>query len=185
MTSPSRPINIKSPKGPSPSDLEGVSSSPRSFAGTPNNRASLRAPYIGTPPVPNIPPRSSNATPYRTGSPATGTPGFPASLVDRQNVGTPGSLRPFSGSPNPNIDFESLTEEDKARVLSKHLVSKDERGRYENEISSSVEDQVKSQRSGPQSRGPSDGAGPSSPQLQRQGTDQFPIPFSAPGADVT
>lgn len=37
----------------------------------------------------------------------------------------------------------------------------------------------------PQSRRPSDGAGPSSPQLQRQGTDQFPIPFSAPGADVT
>ena len=92
----------------------------------------------------------------------------------------------MSGSPIPNIDFENLTEEDKARVLRKHLVSKDERGRYD--ATSAVEDQLLgsgAELSRPQSRRPSEGAGPSSPQRQRQGTDQFPTPFSAPGAYVT
>ena len=72
--------------------------------------------------------------------------------------------------------LDDLTEEDKARVLRKHLVSRDER-------------QVDSPR-GSISALPDNGAlskrsSTSQLRLQPEGSETFPVPYHAPGADVT
>ncbi|EFI27948.1 vacuolar amino acid transporter 4 [Coprinopsis cinerea okayama7 len=192
MSSPSQPINIKSPK--LSSDGQGLSSSFAPSMGTPN-RNNLRAPFVGTPPLPNIPPRSSSGTPMqRTGSPMLNNNGF-------STAGGPSGIsqsftRPMSisGSPNPNapnIDFESLTDEDKARVLRKHLVSKDARSKYDGKPKSIAGSELDVPQHGsdngtshPDSRRSSVGADDGK-RMNREETDPFPIPYNAPGADVT
>ncbi|KAN0113425.1 hypothetical protein V8E52_007706 [Russula decolorans] len=74
MTSPTRPVNLVSPRFSSvagvvtPSSRSGPGSrgspagNPYSLGGTPDVR-SLRAQYVGTPPLPNIPPRTSTPHP--------------------------------------------------------------------------------------------------------------------------
>lgn len=87
------------------------------------------------------------------------------------------SRRP--GTPGSSSDvntFDDLTDEEKARILRKHLVPRDER-------------EQNSPR-GSMSAG-SDGGQLSKPgstsqlRVQREDTDPFPVPYHAPGADVT
>ncbi|KAJ2917436.1 hypothetical protein MD484_g2996, partial [Candolleomyces efflorescens] len=202
MSSPSQPITIRSPRPQEPAEGAPSSFVPSSL-GTPNLNA-LRGPFIGTPQVPNIPPRSSTPL-QRTGSPALGSiplnepsprrlpisPPFVGSVPQSIRAGilasggSPGPLLP------PSLEFEALTDEDKARVLRRHLVSKEERlGTPRPEKAASIapsELEVPYQHqpeAGPSSRRSSNGT----PQPYIHGeedTDPFPIPYHAPGADVT
>ncbi|TFK28153.1 vacuolar amino acid transporter 4 [Coprinopsis marcescibilis] len=194
MSSPSQPINIRNQRGSPEGNTDGISSSFTPSVGTPNLNA-FRAQFIGTPTFPNIPPRGS--TPQRTGSPAIhsiplvagdSSPRRPAGFgAISTSFPKPGSI---SASPNPNapnLDFESLTEEDKARVLRKHLVSKDERARGKPNTGTDLDLHFGAADAGtsrPQSIRSSYAPEGSQP-LGKQGTDPFPVPYDAPGADVT
>lgn len=180
MSTPTRPVNIR------PGTPQNYDGSP--ISGSPNIRA-LRAQY-GTPPVPNIPPRniplnssSTNIGNIGSGSPRLSAPGTPIIGGIRMHApGGPGSgtRTPASGYENP---FEELTDEEKARILRRHLVSREEREHQLDRKSSfgSFADR---------------GEGPSRSKRQSIGTgrdpipttgdtDPFPIPYHTPGADLT
>ncbi|KAJ3503456.1 hypothetical protein NMY22_g18245 [Coprinellus aureogranulatus] len=95
-----------------------------------------------------------------------------------------------TGSPAPlqPAELEGLTDEDKARVLRRHLVSKEERlGTPKPEKASSIAGSDLHD-SNPQEEGSSErpDSGTGTPKMiTRQDTDAFPIPYHAPGADVT
>ncbi|KDQ57087.1 hypothetical protein JAAARDRAFT_35689 [Jaapia argillacea MUCL 33604] len=207
----STPMDISSPPS-SPRPVPGISGSPSPapihFSGTPDLRA-LRAGYAGTPPLPNIPPRSSAGTPRlgyasigRTGSPALshkpsglpstprvspGIAGFSASPPNPISVGGLSASRPgVTDSPAPSEppNLDDLPDEEKAKILRKHLVSREERQRQQGDDETSV------------TAGPSNGKGKdngsdfetsrrSSMALRREDTNPFPVPYEAPGADVT
>ncbi|EIN09975.1 hypothetical protein PUNSTDRAFT_86492 [Punctularia strigosozonata HHB-11173 SS5] len=169
---PSQPVNIGSPRArpafAAPSGTPG--------AGTP---ASLRVPFYGTPPpVANIPPRSG--TPRNGGTPRaspallpSATSESPRSLgglsASRPVVGTPGS---GAGASDRETMLDELTEEEKARVLRKHLVSREER----------------EQALGGPSRsdaGSEGGRSRRSSHAVREDSEAFPVPYHAPGADIT
>ena len=83
--------------------------------------------------------------------------------------GTPGS----SSDVNP---FDDLTDEEKARIIRKHLVSRDDR--------------VPNSPRGSMSAGSDAGqlskqASTSQLRPQREDSEPFPVPYHAPGADVT
>lgn len=72
------------------------------------------------------------------------------------------------------VDLEDLPDEEKAKVLRRHLVSKDNRaGSNGSEGSASTGPSRKS--SNAQLRAP----------MRREDTEVFPVPYHAPGADVT
>ncbi|KAA1467720.1 hypothetical protein DENSPDRAFT_832835 [Dentipellis sp. KUC8613] len=185
MSTPTRPLNINDARR-----SQGEQGTPNStgtpFYGTPDLR-SLRAQLSGTPPVPNIPPR---------GTPNTATSNTPRAA---EYVPSNASLQPGSGdsSRRPSVGgisarrpsgiaqgraeeggrrtpvnagdlpaaVEDLPEEDKAKVLRKHLVSRDERN-----------------------YGSGSEGGPSrmsSRSHLREDTEPFPVPYHAPGADIT
>lgn len=186
MTTPSQPVAIKSP-GLAHTETE-VSTS-FTPSGTPNLHA-LRTQYAGTPPMPNIPPRGSTPaqrngppaqqflptpdapSPLRHGSQAVG--GLSATAVKSSNSSGSGVETP------PIIDLDGLPEEEKVRVLGRHLVSKQERKNILREdadldFSQSLEPGTSSrQSSSSQNDGPI-----------REDSEPFPIPYHAPGADVT
>lgn len=180
MSTPTRPVNIR-PGTPRDNDSSSVS-------GSPNIRA-LRAQY-GTPPVPNIPPRniplsSSNINigALGSGSPRPSAPGTPIIGGIRMHApGGPGSgtRTPASGYENP---FEELTDEEKARILRRHLVSRQER-----------DQQLERQPSIGSFADRGEGPSRSKRQSINAGRDQiltgedsepFPIPYHTPGADLT
>ncbi|TFY78598.1 hypothetical protein EWM64_g5412 [Hericium alpestre] len=181
MSTPTRPVSISSPRA-----SQGERGTPSSVTtGTPDLRA-LRAGYVGTPPPPNIPLRG---TPNTAGSstpravdrvPSNANLGVdfqPANASTRPSVGGISARRPSallpegvagtsgSGRNSPAVDIDELPEEQKAKILRKHLVSKGERDNH-------------SDSEGGPSRHPSDSHA-------RQDTDPFPVPYHAPGADVT
>lgn len=180
MSSPSKPVDITSPRQPAPIDLAGSSS--------PSARV-LRAQYAGTPPPPNIPAR---ATP--TGTPNVGgnssllrpVAGEISSSVRRTSIGGITASWPLAGTsesgPTGSNPLDDLSEEDKVRVLRRHLVSREERQRTTPEEQqhapgdSSVFSDVGtlSKRSSA-----------SQIRLQGEDADPFPVPYHAPGADVT
>ena len=190
MTSPTRPVNIVSPRF-SPAAVAGLGTpgsrrgpgsrgspagTPYSGVGTPDLR-SLRAQYFGTPPLPNIPPRTGASTP-RGASTSTDPLVF-------TGVGTPRRVPSISGisarrptviglgiddvpQPDPTTDIESTYEEDKVKVLRKHLVSREERHGNDSEG-------VPSRRS-------------STANLAlefHEDPEAFPVPYHTPGADIT
>jgi solute carrier family 36 (proton-coupled amino acid transporter) len=194
MTSPTRPVNIVSPRfSPAaaaagfgtPASRRGAGSrgspagTPYSGNGTPDVR-SLRVQYFGTPPLPNIPPRTATSTPR--GGPSTSTEplAFPGS-------GSPHHVPSISGisarrpaviglgiddvpQPDPTVDVESTYEEDKVKVLRKHLVSRGERQGNNNDSD------------GVPSRKPST----ANLALEAQADPEaFPVPYHTPGADIT
>lgn len=188
MASPSRPVNITSPTF-SPRELDfqsGSFASGTPLSGTPDIRA-LRAQYVAssTPPLGNIPPRPSSGTPgsYRdqsnlslpagiSPSPAYGTPRFGPSVlagISARRPSTPASVNTAGEFNSPNLD--DLPDEEKARVLRRHLVSKQER-------------QARPESSNAVSRNSSFRSG-HTPQGRREDTEPFPVPYDAPGADVT
>ncbi|KAF5389069.1 hypothetical protein D9757_004994 [Collybiopsis confluens] len=131
--------------------------------GTPDLRA-LRAQVIyGTPPVgfsipPNIPPRTSSPAPS---GPFAETAGTPRSFSPALNYLSP----PIHAGPS-GIK--------KAKILRRHLVSKEERERNELEEEAPSSVAGKSRRSSGIER------------TEEENADEpFPVPYAAPGADVT
>jgi solute carrier family 36 (proton-coupled amino acid transporter) len=115
----------------------------------------LRAAYIGTPPV--VP----NIPPRGTGT-SSPIPGRDA-------------IRPDIPDPTP-LDIDDLPEEEKIKALRKYLVSKTERQDPNAPTAPGV--QTSASRNGASS--------PSSVKhVEREETEPFPIPYHAPGADVT
>ncbi|KAG6879606.1 hypothetical protein C0992_000634 [Termitomyces sp. T32_za158] len=183
MSSPSQPVAIKSPRLAS---SDAVDSFPSSFAsGTPiigvSNLQALHAQYIGTPP-PNIPPRN---TPSSRRDSTTVNLFVSGSSTPTQNRPVIGGLTATAGTGEdspPTID--GLPDEEKAKVLRRHLVFKTEREgglTAESADSSSSDQTIGPDRQSPSSRRPSS----SIHHEQHQDLEPFPIPYHAPGADVT
>lgn len=188
MSSPSKPFSIPSPRREAPLNAEDTP-----FSGTPNFGTSLsaspsprflRAQYTGTPPPPNVPPRS-NATPIGTPRPATpylpGFSGDAGSSSPRLTADGFSARRPTPGTPGSDNPFDELTDEDKARVVRRHLVSREERQNVGTE-------QVlagSSSRRGSDSGNLSSRSSNSQLRIQREDTEPFPVSYDAPGADVT
>jgi proton-coupled amino acid transporter len=175
MTSSAKPVNITSPRLTA-RELDGTSGSfTGTPAGTPDLRA-LRAQYVAasTPP-PNIP--------KRTGTPASQTRYVSSSLLPQSDSApttprlVPGGLggisarrpsTPSSGNEVNPPEIADLPDEEKAKVLRRHLVFREER----------TPEQERSRKSSVTFVQGDSG-------LRRQDTDAFPIPYDAPGADVT
>jgi solute carrier family 36 (proton-coupled amino acid transporter) len=191
MSSPTRPVNIASPRSAplpafgTPSSRRGPGSrgSPSgtpyniSATGTPDLR-SLRAQYIGTPTLPNIPPRTGTPRPT-VGTPSTEPLVLPGAAVAPRPVPSISGItarRPTgvglglglglddAPPPDPTIDIDSFPEDDKVKVLRKHLVSREERQAND----------------GPISRKSS-----SSQLTHQEDPEAFPVPYHTPGADIT
>lgn len=186
MSTPTKPLNIGSPSLTPSQTFEG---SP--LSGSPNIRA-LRAQYSGTPPVPNIPPRNipTNASrdSFESHSRATFTDRRPSvagtpviSGIRLQAPGPSGVRTPGSGSAHD--PFDDLTDEEKARILRKHLVSREEREQQVDRKSSFGSLAAESRGEGPSRSKDS----PDLPHgiLQRGDSEAFPIPYHTPGADLT
>ncbi|KAI0685968.1 transmembrane amino acid transporter protein-domain-containing protein [Cytidiella melzeri] len=172
-SSPSKAVNITNPRTTA---ADFANESP-SISGSPSPRF-LRAQYVGTPPPANIP--------IRSGTPA-GTPrglGISANLPSEGNLSRRpsttalGGRKPGKPGSDSNV-WDEIPDEDKAKILRKHLVSRDER-------------QQGSPRGSFSAGSDTEGAGPSlrrpsTPQLrvQREDSEAFPVPYHAPGADVT
>ena len=168
----SNPVNIRVPRPVAGGD--GISGSfvGTTPLGTPDLRA-LRAIYAGTPP-PNIPPRGLG-TPARAPSPLplpslSATPNLRPPVIGGISARRPDSPAHGSDTP-PVLDLDDMPEEDKAKVLRRHLVSKEERQKHADRVSNSDLP----------SRPPS--SAKSRP--QRADTELFPVPYDAPGADIT
>ncbi|KAJ7214339.1 vacuolar amino acid transporter 4 [Mycena pura] len=169
MTTLSRPVNIsKRPKDPA-DETDETPGSLHTPYGTPDV-ALWRAQYAG-----NIPPN----IPMRMGSPALRAQHSDASL---QPGSFGGRRTPQNGADTP-LDLDNLTDEEKVRVLRRHLVSKMERQNHDTKSAPLSELDVPpgSQPSGSQPRRSSFQA----TGVERADTEPFPIPYHAPGADVT
>lgn len=176
MSSPSRPVNIVSPRF-SPAPIPGTPRrDSRSLFGTPAtpDLRSLRAQYIGTPPLPNIPPRTGTSTPRPSVSTeplvftGDGLHRVPSvSGISARRPAVIGLGLDDASTSDPTADVDSLQEDDKVKVLRKHLVSREERG-------------------GNNSGAPSRRSSTSQFARPRQeDTEAFPVPYHTPGADIT
>ena len=199
MSKPTKPLNISSPRQQTPDELSG---SPGRFNyGTPSLRAPGQTP--STPPIANIPrygspsglglPGSLTANvgrgqvPFRPRTPVVGsgvgsaggggTPVFPAFVGGGGGGGGSGSGA-GSGTSTPR-NLEEVPSEEMARVLRRHLVSREERQRLDDE---NVE--VRG-RSGVGSRRASVHSSGGTSRVQRENSEPFPIPYNAPGGDIT
>ena len=182
MSTPTRPVNIR-PGTPQSQNGEG---SP--ISGSPNIRA-LRAQY-GTPPVPNIPPRNvpvnSSSISISIQGPGSHRPSLAGTPIiggiRMQAPGGPGSgtRTPASGYENP---FEELTDEEKARILRRHLVSREQREQQldrESSVGSFTDRGEGPSRSKRQALNTA-----RDPALANEDSEPFPIPYHTPGADLT
>ncbi|KAH9989449.1 transmembrane amino acid transporter protein-domain-containing protein [Russula vinacea] len=190
MTSPSRPVNIVSPRF-SPAAAVGTPSSrrgpgslgtpavgtPYSVGGTPDIR-SLRAQYVGTPPLPNIPPRTGTSTPRPSTStePIVFSGGGPRNVPSISGISARRPATPIglgledAPPPDPTIDTESFQEDERVKVLRKHLVSRGERQANYNGSSGLPSRQASSSNL--------------AHELQPD-PEAFPVPYHTPGADIT
>ncbi|KAF8340300.1 transmembrane amino acid transporter protein-domain-containing protein [Cantharellus anzutake] len=142
---------------------------------------------FGTPP-PNIPPRfvSASLRPSVSSSPrlgpAFGSPSRGSPLVSGR--ASPAGLpevrdeRGRSGTPIPR-ELDGLPDEEKARVLRRHLVSREERGSRAPSITPNVSAR---QDTGGVSAVPGRSKTSS---LYEMDDEEFPITYSHPGADIT
>ncbi|TDL25518.1 hypothetical protein BD410DRAFT_764991 [Rickenella mellea] len=204
MTSPSQPKDIPSPR----TRLQGIEDLPRSFSatvGTPPLRV-LRS-QAGTPGTPPAPPIAN--IPPRVGTPRYGSPSAADLLRPSSSRPSPapapvpgqtGSGSPFPSGTRPSsrrgsegaVDLEGVPDEEKARVLRRHLVSRQER---QNRIdrrsppgSDNDDDAFGSDHDGParsnavsiRSSGAASRSHPA-----REDTEPFPMPYDAPGGDIT
>lgn len=147
----------------------------RSLASSPVGTPALRAAQFGTPPVvPNIPPRGAATPTPRTGTPAF-LPASPGSSPRQGRLHRPEALEaaaPDSDEPN---------EEDKIRVLRRHLVSKAERlNDRDGDASCNQDLDVR-----PSGSAQGSSAAQSIRRVPREDTEPFPIPYDTPGADIT
>ena len=177
----SRPLDISPRREPdefAPSSVQGTSGSPAFRVGTPTTRLGVqRAGTPSTPPIANIPPRFGGDN-----SPAGGG-GLPASFSARSlrprtpqtnGASTPTGVPPGGSPASGRLNLDDVTEEEMARVLRRHLVPR--RG-----VDANVEETpAESSR-----RGSISAANTPRPALQDHDEDSFPIPFDAPGGDIT
>ena len=189
MTSPSQPLNIKVSSTRGHGDLESHSASFAHSVGTPDLRA-IRAQFPGIPP--NIPVRGSVTPSLHPASSTVSlrafsdrpTPRSTPQLISglsatRENIGT-------SSEAPPIADLDDLPDEERVKVLERHLVSKDQRMKAFIEGNNSFKDSVMERISGPDSpstisRRSSNGLS----QRKKEDLEPFPILYDAPGADVT
>ncbi|EGO25072.1 amino acid transporter [Serpula lacrymans var. lacrymans S7.9] len=184
MSTPSRPVNITSPRLQTHDTISG-SPTP---VGTPDLRA-LRAQYSGTPPLPNIPARYTPNGPNREGSPSVSVVPVSVSASHRPSFGgasarRPGAVgTPGSGSDANPLDLDDLPDEEKARFLRRHLVYRTDRHNRSdaNSVAGSDQDAHASEQAPSQrSTTPVGQSG-----MRSVDVEAFPIPYDAPGADVT
>ena len=198
MTSPSQPVPIRSPRLLPDEPFESVSASLATPVGTPADRRALRAQYAGTPPIlPNIPPRG--ATPARSG-PGSAIPTSDA-FLPRPGPQVVSGISALSGRNSnsslagnksetpPILDLDTLPDEEKAKVLRRLLAFPQDRqniGGEAKSIAGSDQESPRDLQQGSPSR-PSSLTPPSSGAKDTLQLDQepFPIPYGAPGADVT
>lgn len=198
MSKQTKPVKITSPRRV-PSDLNDLSGS---AAGTPSR--SFRSPGTpSTPPIANIPPRvPSGAGVMSYGSPSglalgLGLPSSRASPSAPLRPRTPAqagdgrssevNTGSASGSATPR-NLEEVSEEEMARVLRRHLVSRSERNLGESSTPEASADPAGGEALGEGTRkasfsGRSSGA--ASRQAIREDSEPFPIPYDAPGGDIT
>jgi proton-coupled amino acid transporter len=191
MTSPTRPVNIVNPRISSaaavgtPSSRRGPGSrgspagTPYSVGGTPDLR-SLRAQYVGTPPLPNIPPRTSTPRPSTSTEPLVFGRGSPRPVPALSELSARRPTTPSVGlgledapPPDPTFDTDSFQGDERVKVLRKHLVSREERQSANYNGSSGL---------------PSRQASSSNLAVEFQpdpDPDAFPVPYHTPGADIT
>lgn len=182
MTSPSRPVNICSPR----QDNAFHSGTPTPI-GTPDLRA-WRAQYTGTPPVPNIPARFTPES-FTSGSPGQNL------LPQSEFLGRAYRLPPTGISPRPSstitpgigldsgaLDLDTPPDDHKARVIRRHLLMREERQNRGDVNSTSG-----SELDGRVSNDDTPSAGSYTPPAAtfREETEAFHIPYEAPGADIT
>jgi proton-coupled amino acid transporter len=189
MSSPSLPVTIRS------ANVEDSGAIPSSYTpsfGTPDLRA-LRAQYAGTPPPPNIPLRATQ-TPVsnRIGSPAAPlaphSDSQPRRPAPQAVSGLSASRQPLgTGSDTPPVfDLDDLPDEEKAKVLGRHLVAKDLRSKALLEAKSATGSDLgtlNGSKPGSSRSRRSSAGGTKTP--MRGDSEPFPIPYDAPGADVT
>jgi solute carrier family 36 (proton-coupled amino acid transporter) len=109
---------------------------------------------------------SASQTPRLSSSPR-----FPASYVHGTGLRRPPSIAPSTPA-GANVDLDELTDEEKAKVLRRHLVSRAERNRDDaGQLASSPTDSV----AFPQARDT----------FEPENEELFPIPFDTPGGDTT
>ncbi|KAJ7249233.1 transmembrane amino acid transporter protein-domain-containing protein [Mycena haematopus] len=185
MSSPSQPVNISKRPPIDPSDGLGVAGSlPNSTPyGTPDIRL-LRAQYAGTTPPPNIPPRN-------TSTPSLRPKGSDSSLALPRSFQAQGGIAALRPTPNNgsdaelnNLNLDDLPDEEKARVLRLHLVSKQERER-EGQAKSTPNSELDVPVGGAAGSGSRRSSYGAAAHVQREDTEPFPIPYHTPGADVT
>ncbi|KAF8623681.1 hypothetical protein AX17_007379 [Amanita inopinata Kibby_2008] len=189
MSSPSQPLNIR-PARLIRNDLVdsvAASFSNSSAVGTPDHRA-RRIHYTGTPPPPNIPPRVAAGIPPRSGSPAislgpaTDTPQY----AGPSTVGGISARRPSSIQTPPMIDLDDLPDEEKVKVLRRHLALNEERSIRNGEVKSSAVSEFEvPNESGSRTVRSRHSSAATQAQPPVADAECFPIPYHAPGADVT
>lgn len=196
MASPSssRPMNIRSPG--TPSTHQG------SHSGTPHLNL-LRAQYTssGTPP-PNIPLRGptapfpersstsqinllsppGNGSPRPANSSSSVTGGISAARPSSSNGSGPST----PGAGPSGVTLEELPEEEKMRILRRHLVSKEERKDNNADGNGSDQDNNALVRKSSNLSAASVASSSSSQAMARLAeSEMFPVPYHTPGADVT
>ncbi|KAI0925876.1 hypothetical protein AcV5_008488 [Taiwanofungus camphoratus] len=153
-------------------------------SGSPSPRV-LRAQYAGTPPLPNIPPRRTPTPNVGSGSPLLTSAALvgegSSSSTPAITVGGISARRPsgLAGTPGSGSDINALDElsdEEKARIIRKHLVSRQEREGQSDRGSISA---------GSDTGALSKQSSVSHLRVPREDSEPFPVPYHAPGADVT
>ncbi|KAF9453490.1 hypothetical protein P691DRAFT_755544 [Macrolepiota fuliginosa MF-IS2] len=188
MSSPSKPLSIRSPRAVPIGELTAESTP---LTDTPDLRA-LRAQYVGTPPLPNIPPRGTpgRSTPVVVGTPSTQPAiDFTSSpLRPPTNTAVSGlsatrrpSFAPNNATDVPSLDIDGLLDEERVKVLERHLVSKEERAKADQSKNPASSD-ASSSHSNPSSQ---HSGTPRDTGKAREESGAFPIPYDAPGADIT
>lgn len=209
--SPSKPLPISSPR--EGSRLDNAASSlredlPVSASPRPDIER-LREQISGTPP-PNIPQRHFappvSSSPFRQslgGPSGVSLSGTPRSFGPSPRASRPSTPRPNAGgisgfdqiegpesrgspagTPGRNLQhLDDLPAEEKARVLRRHLVSREERAKQDEEGESEGSQTAPPGATGATTPGSTSGPGPGT--LHREDTEPFPIPFNAVGGDIT
>ncbi|KAF8176674.1 transmembrane amino acid transporter protein-domain-containing protein [Mycena galopus ATCC 62051] len=172
MSSPCKPVHISNPSSVDPAERVGV---PGPCFSSTRGTSDIRLLRAGSTPPPNIRPRNIS------------TPSLQPQISDHSPApshagsfqGGMAALRPAPNNDSDaelnNINLDGLPDEEKARVLRRYLVSKDQR-EAESTLLSELEVPF-----GPTAVG----SGSRSPHVQMGDTEPFPIHYHTPGADVT
>ena len=170
MSSPSKPLSIGSPR---PRQLIDDGDD-ENIAHTPDLRQ-LRQQF-GTPPVgTTIPPFR---TPGSLSHTAIGSPLRPSSSAAIRSHGT--------GTPLETADVPALGDDEKIKILRKHLVSREERmGHSANTSRLSSRRPSVHENQGSQQTPSRHETRPSTPGPSQSSSSPFPIPYHSPGGDIT